>query len=155
MLAQSPATFRVNSGATFPATAGESAPPVKKSAARRILIVDDEPLVRWAIAETLSHCGYDVDEANDAESTVRTLFEAGAGPDVVLLDLRLPDSKDLKLLETVRRMAPRATVILMTAFGTPEVRDEALHLGAAAVLDKPFNIDSLDGLISRSLGNLQ
>lgn len=155
MLAQSPATFRQGSDATFPGAAGEFPPTVKKSAARRVLIVDDEPLVRWAIAETLGHYGYEIDEAADGETTVRTLFELGAGPDVVLLDLRLPDSTDLKLLETIRRIAPRAVVILMTAFGTREVREAALRLGAAAVLDKPFNIDDLDGLITRSLARPQ
>ena len=54
----------------------------------------------------------------------------------------------MSLLETVLLVAPEATVILMTAFGTPEVRDSALRLGAACVLDKPFDVDGLDGLIS-------
>jgi DNA-binding NtrC family response regulator len=124
---------------------------VKKSTPRRILVVDDEPLVRWAIAETLGHFGYDVAEASDAESTVRALFEAENPPDVVLLDLRLPDCSDLKLLQTVRRVAPRAAVILMTAFGTRELRDEALRCGAAAVLDKPFDVEDLDAIITRTL----
>lgn len=155
MLAQSPAAFRAPREAGSPQAAGEFAPAAKKSAPRRVLIVDDEPLVRWAISETLARFGYDIEEASDAESTVRALFEAGAGPDVVLLDLRLPDSTDLKLLETVRRVAPRAAIILMTAFSTPEVRDEAPRLGAAAVVDKPFNLDDLHDLISRALADAQ
>jgi DNA-binding NtrC family response regulator len=110
--------------------------------------VDDEPLLRWAIAETLRDAGYAVDEAGDAEATVRAMFERSGTPDVVLLDLRLPDCRDLSLLETVRRLAPGATVILMTAFGTPEVRERARSLGAAGILDKPFDVDALAGLVA-------
>jgi DNA-binding NtrC family response regulator len=109
--------------------------------------VDDEPLIRWAIAETLRADGYDVEEAGDADGTVRALFDDPSWPDLVLLDLRLPDCGDLSLLETVRRLAPAATVILMTAFGTPEIREEARSLGAAGVLDKPFDVDGLTGLV--------
>ena len=68
---------------------------------------------------------------------------------MVLLDLRLPDCDDLGLLDTVRRLVPAATIILMTAFGTPEVRAQAPGRGAACVLDKPFDVDALDGLIAR------
>ena len=66
----------------------------------------------------------------------------------MLLDLRLPDCSDLTLLEKVRLLAPAATVILMTAYGTPAVRERARSLGAALVLDKPFDVDTLEGMIS-------
>jgi two-component system response regulator AtoC len=134
----------------FPAGAGELAHRAKKHALR-LLIVDDEPLVRWSIAETLGETGYDIDEAGDAESTVRALLDGERPPDVVLLDLRLPDCSDLQLLETVRRLAPAATIILMTAFPTREIREQALQLGAAWVLDKPFELENLDGLFSQLL----
>jgi len=65
----------------------------------------------------------------------------------VLLDLRLPDCSDLSLLETVRRLVPSTPVVLMTAFGTPEIRERARSLGAAGVLDKPFDVDGLAGLV--------
>jgi DNA-binding NtrC family response regulator len=69
----------------------------------------------------------------------------------VLLDLKLPDSDDLSLLASVRRLLPGVPVILMTAFGTPEVLEEARRLGAFTVLDKPFDLDELDRLIERAL----
>jgi two-component system, response regulator, stage 0 sporulation protein F len=136
-------TFRLHDA---PATAEDLAWATKKLPLRRVLIVDDEPLVRWAIAQLLNRDVYQVQEAADAGSTVRALLES-APPDVVLLDLRLPDSTDLGLLQTVRRLAPGATVILMTAFGSPDLQAEALKLGAACVLDKPFDIDRLEDLI--------
>ena len=147
MLTQTPAIFRSGPETVFPVGAEDLTRRAEKRPLR-VLIVDDEPLVRWAIAETLRTAGYEIDEAADAESTVRALFKR-PDPDVVLLDLRLPDCGDLRLLDTVCRLVPAATVILMTAFGTPEVRAQAPGRGAACVLDKPFDVDALDGLIAR------
>jgi DNA-binding NtrC family response regulator len=149
MLAESAVTIPIAPD-RFPAAAGDLTRYAGKHALR-LLIVDDEPLVRWSVAETLGETGYDIDEADDAESTVRALLDGGRPPDVVLLDLRLPDCSDLSLLATVRRLAPTATVVLMTAFPTREIRERALELGAACVLDKPFELDDLDGLIARLL----
>jgi len=148
MLAQIPVTSCITSAAVFASPAKDLPPRVGKHALR-VLVVDDEPLVRWAIAETLSLEGYEVDEAGDADSTIHALCTAASLPDIVLLDLRLPDCGDLTLLERVRLLAPAAVVILMTAYGTAAVREHARSLGAALVLDKPFDVDGLQGLISR------
>src|SRR5436190_3631557 len=94
---------------------------LKKSPALRVLIVDDEPLIRWSMAETLVQTGHAVTEAGDARETVQCLA-LGPTPDVILLDYRLPDSNDLTLLETIRRVAPSSAVVMMTAFGTPMVQ---------------------------------
>src|SRR6266542_908882 len=101
----------------------------KKSGALDVLVVDDELLIRWSLSETLGQAGHAVMEAADGESAIQAL-EAGEKPDVVLLDYRLPDSNDLGLLATIKRMAPNAQVIMMTAFGTPELTKGALELGA-------------------------
>jgi len=114
-----------------------------------VLVVDDEPLIRWSIAETLGAAGHQVTEAQDAASALKALADAQA-PDLVLLDFRLPDSNDLGLLAEIRRIAPAATVIMMTAFGTPDVTAGALKLGASRVLNKPFNMQDLEGIV-RSL----
>jgi DNA-binding NtrC family response regulator len=147
MLAQFPATFSTPAPDQVPPTSREL-PWREGKRALHALVVDDEPLLRWAIAETLRDAGYAVDEAADADSTVHALFEHGRAPDVVLLDLRLPDCSDLRLLETVRQLAPAATVILMTAFGSDGVREQARSLGAAGFLDKPFDVDALAGLVA-------
>jgi DNA-binding NtrC family response regulator len=67
--------------------------------------------------------------------------------DVVLLDLRLPDSKDLQLLEEVQGRLPQSGVVLMTAYGTHDITDAALQMGAFAVLAKPFDLHRLDALL--------
>lgn len=113
----------------------------------RVLVVDDEPLIRWSIAETLERIGHTVVEAEDADAAVRTLTEMPEPPDVVLLDYRLPDSNDLALLATIRRLAPGAAVVMMTAYGTSEVTRDAIKLGAYDVVDKPFDMYALEPLL--------
>jgi DNA-binding NtrC family response regulator len=114
---------------------------------RQILVVDDEPLIRWCISETLGTAGYGITEAQDAASALRALTDTPE-PDVILLDLRLPDSSDLSLLERIRSIAPAAAVVIMTAFGTPEITAAALKLGARAVLTKPFDMQDLEHIVS-------
>jgi DNA-binding NtrC family response regulator len=114
---------------------------------RQILVVDDEPLIRWCIAQTLGAAGHSVTEAHDAASALQALSR-GPHPDVVLLDFRLPDSSDLGLLKAVRRVAPAAAVLMMTAFGTPDVTAAALKLGARGVLTKPFDMQDLERLVN-------
>ena len=120
---------------------------VKKPAPIDVLVVDDELLIRWSVAETLAAAGYSVRQAADRESALRALSEQPQLPDVILLDYRLPDSNDLGLLATIRRRAPHSQVILMTAFGTPEVTQNAMDLGAFRVVSKPFDVDDLAALV--------
>src|SRR5262245_57204309 len=105
----------------------------KSPVSLHVLIVDDEPLIRWPMAETLAHSGHHVSEAGDGKSAMREVSE-GVPPDVILLDFRLPDSNDLLLLERIRHAVPTSAVVMMTAFGTPEVVAGALRLGALRVV---------------------
>lgn len=113
---------------------------------RHALVVDDEPLIRWSVAESLSDIGMDVEQASDAADALRMVTTAARPFDVVVLDLRLPDMDDLSLLSTLRHLLPAAVLILMTAFGTPELFADAEAMGAA-VLNKPFELDELKRLV--------
>jgi DNA-binding NtrC family response regulator len=115
-----------------------------------VLVVDDEALIRWSLVETLTDTGHEAVEATDGRSTVRALSEAGIPFDVVLLDFRLPDSNDLTLLSQVRRLSPGTQVILMTAYGTPEVVKGAMELGAFRVVGKPLEMTDLSALVSQA-----
>ena len=119
----------------------------KNSPSLRVLVVDDEPLIRWSLSETLSGSGHTVIEACDGETAVRVLSDGQPPVDVVVLDYRLPDSNDLTLLATLRRLAPQAQIIMMTAFGTAEVVNGALGLGAYRVVPKPFEMHDMAALV--------
>lgn len=115
-----------------------------------VLIVDDEALIRWSVAESLESAGHAVVEAASAAEALRLVDSGSHGIGVALLDLRLPDSSDLSLLRRIRQSAPECQIILMTAHGTPDVLDEALHAGAFAVLTKPFDMNSVVSLVDRA-----
>ncbi len=111
-----------------------------------VLVVDDEPLIRWSVAESLSDLGIDVEQAADAATALRMVTTAANPFQVVILDLRLPDMDDLSLLATLRHLLPDGRLILMTAYGAPDLISDAESIGAA-VLAKPFELDDLHRLV--------
>ena len=121
--------------------------------ATRVLVVDDEWLIRWSLREALEAQGHIVDEAADAAAALTALAAAGARPDAVVLDYRLPDSNDLSLLSAIRRGAPATRVIMMTAYGTDEMIRGALDLGAYRVVSKPFAVDQMADLVAAALAS--
>jgi DNA-binding NtrC family response regulator len=126
-----------------------SASDLKKSVGR-VLIVDDELLIRWSMAETLTHAGYEVSEAGSAKETLECIDTLPA-IDVIVLDYRLPDSNDLRLLEAIRRLTPTSSVIMMTAYGSPDVVRGATKLGTFRVLSKPVELRELAALVEQAL----
>lgn len=121
----------------------------------RVLVVEDELLIRWSIVETLAAAGHTVLEAADGAMAIQALrmaVDAGDVVDAVVLDYRLPDSNDLTLLAAIRRLSPGSAVILMTAFGTRETTEGALRLGAHQVVHKPFDIHELEPILLKACG---
>jgi DNA-binding NtrC family response regulator len=121
----------------------------KNPASPSVLVVDDEALIRWSLAESLSDAGYDVTEAGDGASAVAEASH-GQAFDAIVLDYRLPDSNDLHLLETIRGLQPAAAVVMMTAFGTPEMTSGALKLGAYRVVAKPFDVHDMVDIVAQA-----
>jgi DNA-binding NtrC family response regulator len=136
-----------------PAGGEKSALGGEKSRPPRVLVVDDEALLRWSVAETLGDQGWQVTEAANARSAMVAFPDiAATASGLVFLDLRLPDSDDLQVLASMRRLSPHTPVILMTAHGTPDLAEAARALGAFAVLDKPFDMGELGPLAERASG---
>ncbi len=136
------------------ALAREISRPAVKKVPLHVLVVDDEPLIRWSVTETLAELGLDVEQADCAASALQALTSAALPFDVIVLDLRLPDMNDLSLLATIRQLVPETPVVLMTAFGTPEIMAEARKLGVRGVLTKPFELGELSRLVvNDSLGH--
>jgi DNA-binding NtrC family response regulator len=132
----------------------ESPRGAEKSAARTVLVVDDDPLFRWAIRETLENGGYAVVEAGDGRSALEAFLPGARPVDVVFLDLQLPDSNDLNVLSSLRRLTPSTAVVVMTSFGSEDIVTGASALGAFAVIDKPFELNIVPPLVERALSVL-
>jgi DNA-binding NtrC family response regulator len=120
---------------------------VNAKAPLTILVVDDEALLRWSLAEVLRRSGHAVIEATSAREALDAITQSSS-IEAVLLDYRLPDSSDLRLLEEVRRRVPKSAVVLMTAHGTPDMVQGALERGAYCVLSKPFDMHTIASLVA-------
>src|SRR5262245_29253755 len=102
-----------------------------------ILVVDDEPLIRFSLRDRLSEEGYRVLEAG----TVAEAIAAGAeSPDLVLLDYRLPDGDGIEVLKKFKERDPDVLVILLTALANVDLAVEAMKQGAYHYANKPFNL---------------
>jgi DNA-binding NtrC family response regulator len=113
----------------------------------RVLIIDDERLVRWALARMLTRRGCVVVDREDANSGTQALTATSDPFDVILLDQILPDANGLDLLPTLKRLAPASIVMMMSAHMSRDEVDEALRLGASAFIPKPFDLDAVWALV--------
>ncbi len=115
----------------------------------KVLIVDDERLVRWSLRQKFEEWGYTVFEAeNGAQALEQATAEA---PDVVLLDVRLPDISGLEVLEKLAAASEPSAVVMMT--GDPQLDDikAAIRMGAYDFIDKPLDFDELSVTIQNAL----
>jgi len=117
--------------------------------ADKILVVDDERLVRWSLRQKCEEWGYQVVEADAGEPGLALC--QNESPDLVLLDVRLPDISGLQVLERLRRIGDSRPVIMITA--DPQLDDvkAALKLGAYDFVGKPIDFDELNVAIKNAL----
>ena len=116
----------------------------------KILIVDDEEDLRGIIKDLFEMEGYEVSEAADAASLRRQLD--GAPPDIVLLDLKLPDGDGLALLPEIKKKWPKSKVIILTGYGTVDVAEGAFKMDDQIYLQsKPFDAGVLKALVEVAL----
>jgi DNA-binding NtrC family response regulator len=115
---------------------------------RSVLIVDDEIGARESLKMVLKN-DYEVFLAKNAEEAFSQIKEHS--PDLILLDIILPDLDGLKVLERIKQNDPNIVVIMVTATTTVKTALEAKRLGAYGYVTKPFDIDELRLIITRSL----
>jgi two-component system response regulator AtoC len=118
-------------------------------AQERVLIVEDEKLIRWSIKSRLQAEGFVVAEAENGKAAFGLLDDDDC--DLMILDHRLPDVTGLEILERVRQTMPEVSVIVMTAYGTVEGAVQAMKLGAFDYLTKPVNLDELALVVQKAL----
>jgi two-component system response regulator AtoC len=107
----------------------------------RVLIVEDEHAIRWMLRQKFEERGYEVAEVETGAAALGTLGDGAF--DLALLDYRLPDMTGLEVLRRLRQVDQDTVVIMMTAYSTIEVAVEAIKLGAAHFVTKPFQMADL------------
>jgi two-component system response regulator AtoC len=112
----------------------------------RVLIVDDEPALRFAVAEVMEAHGLDVLTADTATAALGMMDDA----DIVVSDYMMPDMDGIQLLEKVRLANPSLPVILVTAHGSERLAVRALKQGAYDYLSKPFDNEELFFTVKRA-----
>jgi len=119
------------------------------AAGGRILVVDDEEVIRRLIAQHLTGLGYACEQAGDGRLGV-AMASTGSF-DLVLSDIAMPGLDGLALAREVRRTAPSTPVVLVTGNATFDHALRAIRHGACDFLLKPFNLDTLDQTVKRAL----
>ncbi len=116
---------------------------------KRILVVDDEKLIRWTLTETMKRAGHDVLEAANGVEALR-IAEAEL-PDAILLDLRMPEMDGLTVLSELEIRQIDSAVIVISAQSGLETAVEAMRRGAEDFLKKPFDADEVEIVVARAL----
>ena len=106
-----------------------------KKQIKNILILDDEEDLCWLLSNTLKRKGYNVSAANTLREGMACLKEV---PDLIFLDLKLPDGNGMDALPEIRKTTPQSMVVVISAYGSEEKRAEAEDKGVYAFIDKPF-----------------
>jgi len=115
----------------------------------KILVVDDEKLLRWSLDQNLTKEGYTVFTAEKGLDGL-TLFK-DESPDLILLDIHLPDISGITVLEGIKEINKDAVVVMITAFGDVQTAVKTIKLGAYDFVEKPFNMDKLKIILEKAL----
>jgi len=119
----------------------------------RILVIDDEPLVRSTVVTMLNREGFSVEEASDGQAGI-AMFHKNP-PDVVITDIFMPNRDGIEIVMELKRSSPRTKIIAMTGGGQTrmmEIASAAKLLGADHILHKPFESESLVAAVNAALG---
>jgi DNA-binding NtrC family response regulator len=118
-------------------------------AKERILVVDDEYLIRWSLQQELAKDGYEVQTAEDGAAALRQVRESP--PDLMLLDIQLPGMDGIEVLQKVKAGDPEIVVIMITAYGMVDTAVAAMKAGAYDYINKPFNLEGVKLSIRKGL----
>ncbi|MFQ6083919.1 MAG: sigma-54-dependent transcriptional regulator [Candidatus Aminicenantia bacterium] len=116
---------------------------------KKILIVDDEELIRWTLRQKLTKWGYEVIETDNGQNVLNICFKDS--PDLVLLDVKLPNDNGTIILKRLKKKFPELPVIMITAYSVIEDAINAFRLGAYDFITKPFNFEELQNTIKNAL----
>ena len=123
-----------------------------ESEKRKILIVEDEAVVRDSVRDWLIEDGYDVECVATGEEALERITGGEFG--VIVLDIRLPGIDGLQVFEQAKELKPETKGIIITAYPSKEAWDKAKRLGVLDFLPKPFRAPDLERIIAGALGEL-
>ncbi|MCG2676411.1 response regulator [bacterium] len=112
-----------------------------KAKRTKVLIIDDERDMCWILRKVFEDVGYKVVTAHKGREGIEKARKDRA--DLAILDLKLPDMNGLEVLPTLKKINPKMSIVVITAFGTQEMKEAALDLGADHFLDKPFRVEKI------------
>lgn len=115
----------------------------------KILVVDDDNLIKDFLKESLSRLNHQVDLASSGDEALDKIKRTEY--DIILSDIRMPKMSGMELLKATRKFSPYAKIMLMTAYGTIENAVEAMKLGAFDYIQKPFSVDDIEIKIRKAL----
>jgi len=116
---------------------------------QRILVIDDDKLIRWSLSQRLSKEGYEVETAEFGREGLDKFRDFT--PDLTLLDLKIPDLDGMEILKKIKTLDEGTLVVVITAFGEIDSAVSAIKLGAYDYIKKPFNVDEMMHLIRKAL----
>ncbi len=117
-------------------------------AQRTILVADDDASIRSLLKQLLADEGYSVAEAATGSEVVEQV--KGTTPDLVIMDVRMPELDGIEALQKVKSLSPQTAVLIMTAFGTSNAAIKAMELGAFDYITKPFELDKISHTVKRA-----
>jgi DNA-binding NtrC family response regulator len=120
---------------------------------KKVLLVEDETVLRESIRDWLVEDGYDVECVETGEEALKRIEKEEFG--VVVLDLRLPDIDGLQVFEHAKELKPETKGVIITAYPSKETQEEARRLGLLDYLAKPFKVEDLEKLITQALGEAE
>jgi excisionase family DNA binding protein len=126
--------------------------PVPRTGRPRILIVDDEASIRDLLSKTLALAEYEVDTAPDGGAALERMRESPAVYHLLIADLKMPGMDGLTLIRQVKRFSPDLPIIIITGFSSESSAIEAVNLGVAGYLTKPFRIPQVLAAAAKALG---
>ncbi len=135
--------------ATASATAAAERP-LARSGRPRVLVVDDEASIRELLSKTLALAEYDVDTAPDGRAAIERLRLGSY--DLLIADLKMPGLDGLSLIREAKRLKSDIPVIIITGFSTESSAIEAVNIGVAGYLTKPFRVPQVLAAAARALG---
>ena len=111
-----------------------------KKRIKNILIIDDEEDLCWLLSNALTGKGYNVSTANTISEGMSHLTDA---PDLIFLDLKLPDGDGMDILPEIKRITPETLVVIISAYGSEERRQDANNKGVHSFIDKPLTVENI------------